>query len=136
MSYGINKVMLIGRLGANPEVITTKSGTQMASFSIATESHYIDKHSDEKVKSVEWHRIVTFGALTNIVNDYVFKGTQVYIEGALQTRKWTDKSGSDRYTTEVVGKSIVLLSHNLRDETNKTSNDKNDAIPGWDDIPF
>jgi len=136
MSHGINKVMLIGRLGSNPEVITTKTGKQMASFSIATESYYIDKNTDEKVKNVEWHRIVTFGALANIVNDYVFKGSQVYIEGALQTRKWKDKNENDRYTTEVVGKSIVLLSNKSRDENNKTFNDKDDAIPGWDDIPF
>lgn len=136
MSHGINKVMLIGRLGSNPEVITTKTGKQMASFSIATESHYIDKNTDEKVKNVEWHRIVTFGALANIVNDYVVKGSQVYIEGSLQTRKWTDKSGSDRYTTEVAGRSVVLLSNKSRDEVNKTINDKDDAIPGWDDIPF
>ena len=136
MSYGINKVMLIGRLGANPEVITTKAGTQMASFSIATESHYIDKPSGEKVKNVEWHRIVAFGALANIVNAYVFKGSQVYIEGALQTRKWTDKGGSDRYTTEVLGKNILMLSNKIRDVTNSTINAKDGAIPGLDDEPF
>jgi len=128
MSLGINKVMLIGRLGSNPEVITTKGGIQMASFSIATESNYVDKHSGEKVKNIEWHRIVTFGALANIVNDYIFKGSQIYIEGALQTRKWTDKAGSDRYTTEVLGKNILMLSNKNKEDIQKTYSEK--------DFPF
>ena len=137
MSNGINKVMLIGHLGANPEVITTKTGNKMATFSIATESRYQDKNSGEQIKNVEWHRIVSFGKTARVVTEYVSKGSQLYVEGSLQTRKWTDKKGSDRYTTEIIAKNIVILSSKTSVEAIKPGIEiKNDVVYNLEDFPW
>ena len=137
MSNGINKVMLIGHLGANPEVITTKTGNKMATFSIATESRYQDKNSGEQIKNVEWHRIVSFGKTARVVTEYVSKGSQLYVEGSLQTRKWTDKKGSDRYTTEIIEKNIVILSSKTSVEAIKPGIEiKNDVVYNLEDFPW
>jgi len=98
----VNKVILIGNLGKDPETRYLPSGEAVTSFSIATSETWKDKTSGEKKEATEWHRISAFGKLAEICGEYLRKGSQVYIEGALRTRKWQDKEGQDRYTTEIV----------------------------------
>ena len=105
----LNKVMLIGNLGKDPEVRYTTSGQGVASFSIATTEKYKNKSGDWEEKT-EWHNIVLWGKLAEIAKDYLAKGKTVFIEGRLQTRKWQDKDGRDRYTTEIVGDRMQMLS--------------------------
>ena len=99
---GINKVILIGHLGQDPEVRYMPNGNAVANFSVATSESWKDKQTGETRDRTEWHRVVVFGKLAEIAGEYIKKGTQVYLEGQLQTRKWQDQSGQDRYTTEVV----------------------------------
>ncbi|MDH5434662.1 MAG: single-stranded DNA-binding protein [Gammaproteobacteria bacterium] len=99
---GINKVILVGRLGQDPEVRYTPNGSAIANLSLATSESWKDKNSGQMQEKTEWHRISIFGKLAEIAGEYLRKGSQVYIEGKLQTRKWQDKQGQDRYTTEVV----------------------------------
>ena len=99
---GINKVILIGNLGKDPEVRYTTDGKPIANITVATSETWKDKSSGEPREKTEWHRVVFFGGVANVVEQYLHKGSKVYIEGKLQTRKWQDKSGQDRYTTEVV----------------------------------
>ena len=99
---GINKVILVGNLGQDPEVRYMPNGNAVANFSVATSESWKDKQTGENRDKTEWHRIVVFGKLAEITGEYIKKGTLVYIEGQLQTRKWQDQSGQDRYTTEVV----------------------------------
>ena len=99
---GINKVILVGDLGQDPEVRYMPNGNAVANFSIATSESWKDKQTGENRDKTEWHRIVVFGKLAEITGEYIKKGTLVYIEGQLQTRKWQDQSGQDHYTTEVV----------------------------------
>ncbi|OCG07873.1 single-stranded DNA-binding protein [Gilliamella sp. wkB178] len=101
-SRGINKVILIGNLGQDPEVRVMPNGTSVATMSVATSEVWKDKQTGETRDRTDWHRVVAFGKVAEIVGEYVKKGAQVYIEGQLQTRKWQDQSGQDRYTTEVV----------------------------------
>jgi len=105
----LNKVMLIGNLGKDPEVRYTTSGQGVASFSLATTEKYKNK-SGEWEEKTEWHNVVLWGKLAEIAKDYLSKGKTAYIEGRLQTRKWQDKEGRDRYTTEIVGDRLQLLS--------------------------
>jgi single-strand DNA-binding protein len=121
MAMSLNKVTLIGNLGKDPEIRSTQDGREIASFSIATTETWRDKASGEKKEKTEWHRIVVFAQpLVNIVKNYIHKGSKLYIEGALHTRKWTDQSGAEKYTTEV-----VLQSYNstlmLLDSRNSSS---------------
>ena len=102
MAGGINKVILVGNLGQDPEIRYTADGRPIANFSIATSESWKDKNSGEKREKTEWHRVVVFGKLAEICGEYLSKGRQVYIEGKLQTRKWQGQDGQDRYTTEVV----------------------------------
>jgi len=102
MAGGINKVILVGNLGQDPELRYTTDGRPIANFSIATSETWNDKGSGERREKTEWHRVVVFGKLAEICGEYLSKGRQVYIEGKLQTRKWQGKDGQDRYTTEVV----------------------------------
>ena len=98
----INKVILIGRLGKDPEIRTLTNGGEVANFTLATSEKWKDKSTGEKKEKTEWHNVVTYNEhLVRIIKDYLTKGSQVYIEGSLQTRKWQDKDGNDRYTTEV-----------------------------------
>lgn len=101
-SRGVNKVILVGTLGQDPEVRYLPGGAAVANISIATSESWKDKSTGEKKEKTEWHRVVIFGKLAEIAGEYLKKGTQVYIEGALQTRKWTDQAGVEKYTTEVV----------------------------------
>lgn len=99
---GINKVILIGHLGQDPEVRYMPSGNAVANISLATSESWRDKQTGEQRERTEWHRVVFFGKLAEIVGEYLRKGSQVYVEGRLQTRKWQDQSGQDKYTTEIV----------------------------------
>ncbi|MFQ0972408.1 single-stranded DNA-binding protein [Gilliamella sp. BG6] len=101
-SRGINKVILVGNLGQDPEVRYMSNGNAVANISIATSETWKDKQTNESREKTEWHRVVVFGKLAEIAGEYLKKGSQVYLEGQLQTRKWQDQSGQDHYTTEVV----------------------------------
>ena len=152
MAGSLNKVLLIGRLGADPEIKQMVNGKNVARLSLATSNTWKDKNTGEKKEKTEWHRIVIFNeGLVNVVQQYVKKGAQVYIEGQLTTRKWKDeKSGLDRYSTEVVlqgfSSSFKILSsknsqieNSQENDTEKSSlpNDKNIPINDLDDeIPF
>jgi len=105
---GVNKVILVGNLGKDPEVRYTPSGKAITSFSIATTENWKDKEGNKQEKT-EWHKIVTFDRLAEICGEYLAKGRQVYVEGRLQTRSWDDKSGVKRYTTEVVANVMQML---------------------------
>lgn len=101
-SRGVNKVILVGNLGKDPEIRYTPDGRAIASITVATSETWKDKNSGQQQEKTEWHRVVIFGKLAEIAGEYLKKGSQVYFEGKLQTRKWQDQSGADRYTTEVV----------------------------------
>ena len=109
MARGINKVILIGNLGKDPEVRYMPSGAAVANVTIATNESWKDKSSGEMQEKTEWHNVVFFARLAEIVGEYLRKGSQVYVEGRLQTRKWQDKSGNDRYTTEIVANEMQML---------------------------
>ncbi len=101
-SRGINKVILVGRVGQDPEIRYMPSGGAVANLTIATSESWRDKQTGEVKEQTEWHRVVVFGKLAEIVGEYVKKGSQIYVEGKLQTRKWTDSNGVEKWTTEVV----------------------------------
>ena len=109
MARGVNKVTLIGHLGADPEVRHTASGTQVTNIRLATTDSWTDKQSGERQERTEWHRVVLFGRTAEVAGEYLRKGRQVYVEGRIQTRKWQDNEGNDRYTTEVVGNEMRML---------------------------
>ena len=109
MARGINKVILVGNLGKDPEIRYTASGSAIANVTIATTDSWRDKQSGEKQEKTEWHRVVFFSRLAEIVGEYLRKGSQVYVEGRLQTRKWQDQSGQDRWTTEIVANEMQML---------------------------
>lgn len=106
---GVNKVILVGNLGGEPEVRYTPSGTAVANFRIATTEEWKDRNTGEKQQRTEWHKIVAFGRLGEICGEYLHKGKQVYIEGRLQTRSWEDQDGNRRWTTEVIALSMQML---------------------------
>ena len=109
MARGLNKVILIGNLGRDPEVRYSSGGNAIANFSIATSERWKDKNTGDPVEKTEWHRVVAFNRLGEICGEYLKKGSQVYVEGKLQTRKWQDKEGQDRYTTEIVAGEMQML---------------------------
>jgi single-strand DNA-binding protein len=109
MARGVNKVILVGNLGNDPDMRYTAGGAAVANISIATAESWRDKESGEQQERTEWHRVVFFGRLAEIVGEYLRKGSQIYVEGRLQTRKWTDKEGQDRYTTEIVANEMQML---------------------------
>jgi single-strand DNA-binding protein len=109
MARGVNKVILVGNLGADPDVRATSGGTTVANVSLATTDSWRDKSSGEQQERTEWHRVVFFNRLAEIVQQYLQKGSQIYVEGRLQTRKWQDKDGNDRYTTEIVANEMQML---------------------------
>ena len=114
-SRGVNKVILIGHLGNDPEIRYMPNGGAVANLTLATSESWRDKQSGEMREKTEWHRVIIFGKLAEVAGEYLKKGSQVYIEGSLQTRKWQDQSGQDRYTTEVVvniGGSMQMLGGN------------------------
>jgi single-strand DNA-binding protein len=105
----LNKVMLIGNLGKDPEIRYTQSGTAVATFNVATTEQWKDKDG-QKQESTEWHRVVVWAKLAETCGEYLHKGSKVYIEGRLQTRKWQDQNGNDKYTTEIVAREMKMLS--------------------------
>ncbi len=109
MARGVNKVILIGNLGADPEKRETPAGLTITNLRLATSEQWTDKQSGEKRENTEWHRVVLFGRLGEIAAQYLGKGSQVYIEGRIQTRKWQGQDGQDRYTTEIVANDMQLL---------------------------
>jgi len=123
----VNKVILVGNVGKDPEIRATQSGTRIANISLATSESWKDKNSGERKEKTEWHRVSIFNdALVGVVEKYIRKGSKVYIEGQLQTRKWTDQSGAERYSTEVVlqgfGGSRVMLDGKSGDAPAKGGN--------------
>jgi single-strand DNA-binding protein len=109
MARGINKVILIGNLGADPETRAMPSGSTVANLRVATSESWRDKQTGEQQERTEWHRVALFGRLAEIAGEYLKKGSQVYIEGSLRTRKWQDKQGNDRYSTEIIGDELQML---------------------------
>lgn len=109
MARGINKVIIIGNLGADPEVRYMPSGGQVTNLRVATSESWKDKQSGESQERTEWHRIVFFNRLAEIASQYLKKGSKIYIEGSLRTNKWQDQSGNDRYTTEIIANSLQML---------------------------
>lgn len=109
MSRGVNKVIIVGNLGQDPETRYTQSGTAVTNISVATSESWTDKQSGQKQERTEWHRIVFFNKLAEIAAEYLRKGSQVYIDGQLRTRKWQDQQGVDRYTTEIVSDEMQML---------------------------
>ncbi|MFK7899812.1 MAG: single-stranded DNA-binding protein [Cyclobacteriaceae bacterium] len=105
----VNKVILVGRLGKDPEVRSTESGRKVANFSLATSESYRDKNSGERVENTDWHNIVFWGPTAEIVERYLSKGRQIYVEGKLKTRSYEDKDGNTRYVTEVLGQQLTML---------------------------
>jgi single-strand DNA-binding protein len=109
MSRGINKVILVGNLGADPETRYMPSGSAVTNLRLATSDSWKDKQTGEQQERTEWHRVAMFGRLAEIAAEYLHKGSQVYIEGSLRTRKWQDKDGNDRYSTEIVANEMQML---------------------------
>ena len=157
MVGSVNKVILLGNLGRDPEIRSMQSGNRMATFSLATSRRWKDKTTQEQKEKTSWHNVVIFGeGLINIVEKYVKKGSKIYVEGELQTRKWQDQSGNDRYTTEVIlqgyNSNLTLLdsrknndittndqsssSQNLSDSNNTSETPSVDSSDSDDDIPF
>lgn len=145
MVNSINKVTLIGNVGRDPEIRTTQDGKEIASITLATSESWKDRLSGEKKERTEWHRIVVFAeGLVNIIKNYIKKGSKLYIEGSLQTRKWVDNTGVERYTTEIVLQnynSVLLMldssNKNMGDSNNSDSFSNNFSAEEIDDeIPF
>ncbi|MGH8533189.1 MAG: single-stranded DNA-binding protein [Gammaproteobacteria bacterium] len=109
MARGINKVFLIGNLGAEPEVRFMPSGQAVANVRLATNETWRDRETGESQERTEWHRVVFFGKLADIVKEYLHKGSQIFVEGRIQTKKWQDKDGHDRYTTEIIANEMQML---------------------------
>lgn len=119
----VNKVILVGNVGQDPKIVQTQNGTTIANLSVATSESWRDKNTGERREKTEWHRVSIFGKLAEIVSEYVHKGSKLYLEGQLQTRKWQDQQGQDRYTTEVVlqgyGGRMVMLDGRQQDATER-----------------
>lgn len=133
------RVSLIGRLGANPDIRFTADNQAVANLRIATDETYKNKAGD-KVQHTEWHRVVLFGNLANVAQDYLVKGRLVMVEGKLRTRKWTDKDNVDRYTTEIIGNGLRMLDSSKKESTPGDTAPPVDSIPEHnmpdDDVPF
>ncbi len=152
MSRGVNKVILVGHLGKDPEVKYLPSGSAVANVTIATSESWKDKQSGDKQERTEWHNVVFFGKLAEIVGEYLKKGAQAYVEGSLRTRKWQDKEGKDRYTTEIVASDMQMLgskqgsgggaSYNSHEDSSPARGSAAPSAPAGgpadfdDDIPF
>ena len=143
MARGINKVIVVGNLGADPDARYMPNGNAVTNISVATTASWKDKESGERQEKTEWHRVVFFGRLAEIASEYLKKGSQVYVEGRLQTRKWEDKEGNDRWTTEIVANEMQMLGERISSSSNsnnistpKSSNSEFTPDDFDDDIPF
>ncbi len=138
---GVNKVILIGNLGADPEVRYLSNGTTVANFRMATSENRVNRSSGEKTTVTEWHRVVAFGRLAEICGEYLNKGKQVYIEGRIRTRSWEGKDGNRRYTTEIVANQMQMLgiagaAGGPPDSEKPLETDEEGTPPPDDDVPF
>lgn len=136
MAKGVNKVILIGNLGNDPELRYMPSGGAVANITLATSDTWKDKNSGEKQERTEWHRVVFFNRLAEIVGEYLKKGGQVYVEGSLRTRKWQDKDGQDRYTTEVVASEMQMIGGTSSGRGQGSSSAPAQEAPPADNVPF
>lgn len=152
MSKGINKVILIGNLGTDPEIRYMSNGSAVANFSVATNESWKDKQTGEIQERTEWHKVSLFDKLAQIAGEYLKKGAKVYIEGSIRTKKWQDQSGNDRYSTEIIANTMQMLdskefkakNSNNTDPSIENSNYSNlsstkqpaEAIIESDEIPF
>ena len=140
MSKGVNKMILVGNLGQDPEVKKTSGGGTITTIGVATSEYWKDKETGEKKEQTEWHRVVFFNRLADVAGEYLKKGSQVYIEGRLQTRKWQDDDGNDRYTTEILANNMQMLgSKGSVGVQGSSDNSKPSPAPVDDfddDIPF
>jgi single-strand DNA-binding protein len=152
----VNKVIILGRLGQDPELKYTPSGAAVCNFSLATSESWTDKSSGQKNEKTEWHRVVVWGKLAELCNQYLSKGRQAFVEGKLQTRSWDDKDGNKRYTTEISASTVQFIGANAGADANQGANNNNnmnqapsnnnntqkdynistDASFASDDIPF
>jgi len=135
----INKVELIGNLGADPEVKAMPSGGNVVNLRLATTRRWKDRNSGDRKEATEWHRVVCFNRTADIAAQYLKKGSQIYIEGRLQTRKWQAQDGTDRYTTEVVANSLTMLGKkSTESDSSDTANNSasNDPLDELGDVPF
>lgn len=149
----INKVIIVGNVGNAPEIRYMPNGNAVANFSMATTDRWTDKQSGEKKEATEWHNMVAYDPLAKIIEQYIGKGSQIYVEGKLRTRKWQDKNGNDRYTTEILVNNLQMLDkredgqNNQRPQHSNNRNSYQDARNGYgqqgytqdtdnEDIPF
>lgn len=131
---GVNKVILIGRMGDNPTVKYTAQGAAVTNITLATSENWRDKQTGENKEITEWHRVVLFGKLAEVAGEYLRKGSQVYIEGQLKTRKWQDQSGNDRYTTEIqvgINGTMQMLGGKQQDNGNSKGSNNPSDNSGW-----
>jgi len=142
MARGVNKAIIVGTLGQDPEIRYTANGSAVANISVATNESWKDKQTGEAQERTEWHRIVMFGRLAEIAQQYLKKGSQAYFEGRIQTRKWQDQSGNDRYSTEIVANEMQMLGGRAPMESDSQPQSRPapaETAPmddGFDDIPF
>jgi len=151
MARGVNKAIIVGTLGQDPEVRYTANGSAVANISVATNESWRDKATGEAQERTEWHRIVMFGKLAEIAQQYLKKGSQAYFEGRIQTRKWQDQSGNDRYSTEIVANEMQMLGGRgggapmdsagggqpqSQSQSKPTAPETAPMDDGFDDIPF
>ena len=144
MARGINKVIIVGNLGADPDSRAMPSGNAVTNISVATSESWNDRETGEKQEKTEWHRVVFFNRLAEIAAQYLKKGSQVYVEGKLQTRKWDDKEGNERWTTDVVGNQMQMLGDRMSNDmsndnasSSQSSSDNDFSTDEFDDdIPF
>jgi single-strand DNA-binding protein len=135
MSGSVNKVILIGNLGKDPEIKRFENGAVIASFSIATSESYVDKQSGEKKEITDWHDVVLWRGLAEVAEKYLHKGTKIYVEGKLKKRSWQDKEGNTRYSTEVVGDEMTILSRQENKENNVTPYRQEEHVKAANSLP-
>ena len=144
MARGINKVIIVGNLGADPDSRAMPSGNAVTNISVATSESWNDRETGEKQEKTEWHRVVFFNRLAEIAAQYLRKGSQVYVEGKIQTRKWEDKEGNERWTTEIVANQMQMLGDRMSNDVSndnasspQSSSDNDFSTDEFDDdIPF
>ncbi|MBL6693744.1 MAG: single-stranded DNA-binding protein [Proteobacteria bacterium] len=136
MSNGLNKVLIIGNLGSDPEIKYTSSGSAVANLSIATSERWKDRNTGEQKEQVEWHRVVLFSRLAEIAEQYLKKGSKVFVEGKLQTRDWEDAEGKKRYTTEVIAREMTMLDSKSGSENASQPQSSAPEDNFEEDIPF
>ena len=130
----VNKVILVGNLGADPEIRYSGNNNAIATVNLATSRTWRDRSSGEKQEKTEWHRVVFFGRLGEIVAEFLKKGSQIYVEGRMQTRKWQDRDGHDRYTTEVIADEMRMLGRGSRSGDHQQSHSADNASPYHEDM--